>query len=134
MIDAYVLDTSMAIEWIFPTEDSAEATAAFDRLGQAHAYVPHLWRFEMMNVITRLYRRGAVSKAELPRLLTDSLGIADGVIDEGWPRDIVELAAAHQLSAYDATFLSAALFADLPLATMDAALRRAAGEVGVPLA
>lgn len=133
----YILDSSMAIEWIIPSADPDEAdasAAAFERLSEGRALVPHLWRFEVMNVITRMYRRGDITKAELPRLLTDAFSLVDGFTDEGWPKDVVELAAAHHLSGYDAAYLSAAMFAELPLATLDASLRRAAVEAGVALA
>lgn len=134
MSDAYILDTSMAIEWLFPAQDDDDAARAYDRLAERPALAPHLWRFEMMNVIARMHRKGAVTKAELPRLLTDAFNLVDGCADEGWPRDIVELSAAHGLSGYDAAFLNAAIFAELPLATLDASLIRAASETGVALA
>ena len=133
----YILDSSMAIEWVVPSADADEvhtAVAAFERLSEGRAIVPHLWRFEILNVITRMYRRGDITKAELPRLLTDVFSLVDGFADEGWPKDIVELAAVHELSGYDASYLSAAMLAELPLATLDASLRRAAMEAGVALA
>jgi predicted nucleic acid-binding protein len=40
---------------------------------------------------------------------------------------------AHQLTSYDAIYLDLAVRRDLPLATLDAALRKAAGNLGVKL-
>ena len=43
------------------------------------------------------------------------------------------MARLHQLSAYDAAYLELALRQSLPLATLDASLKRAAEAAGVPL-
>lgn len=52
------------------------------------------------------------------------------VVDEGSPDAVIEL-AAQSLSAYDATYLHAAMIMGEPLATLDAALIKAARRVGV---
>ena len=44
---------------------------------------------------------------------------------------IAELARTHQLSAYDASYLELAIRRNLPLASLDAALVRAAKRAGV---
>ena len=44
------------------------------------------------------------------------------------------LAAEYKLTAYDAAYLELALRRDLPLATLDSDLRRAAKKAGVALA
>lgn len=130
----YVLDASMAVEWLMASDPESAALSAYERLREHQPIAPHLFRYEIMNVVARLHRDGAITKAELPRLLSDAFSLPEAWADEGWPKDIVELAAAHRLSAYDATYLNAAIFAELPLATCDAALIRAANEVGVPIA
>ena len=43
----------------------------------------------------------------------------------------LELARTHQLSVYDAMYLELAMRLQLPLATLDRALRSAAGTVGI---
>jgi len=47
--------------------------------------------------------------------------------------DLPQLAQRHQLTNYDAAYLALAAATSLPLATNDAALRRAAAAAGVPL-
>jgi predicted nucleic acid-binding protein len=47
--------------------------------------------------------------------------------------DILSLARAQELSAYDAAYLHVAITHGLPLATLDEALRRAAAACGVAL-
>jgi predicted nucleic acid-binding protein len=48
-------------------------------------------------------------------------------------RQALTTARAYQLSAYDSVYLDLALRAKLPLATLDLALRKAAGKAGVEL-
>jgi predicted nucleic acid-binding protein len=52
--------------------------------------------------------------------------------DHAWTT-ILEIAAAHELTVYDAAYLELSLRAALPLATLDDALQRAAGTIGVVL-
>jgi predicted nucleic acid-binding protein len=51
--------------------------------------------------------------------------------DRAWG-DVLSLARAHRLSAYDAAYLELAHRRHLPLATMDDKLKAAASAVGVP--
>lgn len=46
---------------------------------------------------------------------------------------LLQLARAHELTCYDAAFLELAMRLQLPLATSDHALIRAAADAGVPL-
>jgi predicted nucleic acid-binding protein len=47
--------------------------------------------------------------------------------------DTLNLARGHQLTAYDAAYLELAIRRNLPLATMDAELKKAARAVGVEI-
>jgi predicted nucleic acid-binding protein len=53
------------------------------------------------------------------------------IVEEGDPEAIVNLALAHDLSAYDATYLQVAMISGEPLATLDRRLQEAAVAVGV---
>jgi predicted nucleic acid-binding protein len=93
--------------------------------------VPALWRYEVMNVITRWQRQGEFTPAEAARVLSDALQLPFAVVEEGSPDAIVEAAKSHGLSAYDATYLRVAMVTGEPLATLDKSLIRAASAVGV---
>ncbi len=126
----FVLDASLALEW-FAAGASTEVLAKRSLLDDHVAVVPTLWRFEVMNAVTTWRRRGDISHADCAVLLHDIMQIPFGTVDEGDPELVVSLASAHGLSAYDATYLRVAMITGDPLATLDAALKRVANEVGV---
>lgn len=67
-------------------------------------------------------------------MLLKSLPIAiDGETAARAWADTMHLARAHNLSAYDATYLELAIRRGLPLACLDGKLKAAAVAVGVPL-
>lgn len=84
-----------------------------------------------MNVLTTWQRRKSVSRAGAAHILSDVMRLPIAVIDEGSPEAVIDLAVAQKLSAYDATYLHAAMIVGEPLATLDAALIKAARSVGV---
>ncbi|MFZ4497669.1 MAG: type II toxin-antitoxin system VapC family toxin [Candidatus Nanopelagicales bacterium] len=126
----FVLDASLALEW-FAVGASTEVLAKRSLLDDHVAVVPTSWRFEVMNAVTTWRRRGDISHADCAVLLHDIMQIPFGTVDEGDPELVVSLASAHGLSAYDATYLRVAMITGDPLATLDAALKRVANEVGV---
>lgn len=126
----FILDTSMAMEWFA----DAPAPGALERrslLDDHVALVPHLWRFEVMNVVNIWRRRQIVSEAEGAWILREAMQVPFAIVDEGDPETIVTLALAHDLSTYDATYLHVAMTTGEPLATLDRGLQRAAESVGV---
>lgn len=127
---AFVLDASLAMEW-FSRDPSASAMAKTSLFDDRVAVVPALWRYEVMSVITRWQRQGEITAAEAALLLSDALTLPFAVVEEGGAEAVVDAAIAHSLSAYDATYLRAAMVSGEPLATLDKSLIRAAAAVGV---
>jgi predicted nucleic acid-binding protein len=130
-VRAFILDASLALEW-FTSNASPQVLAKRELLDTRVALVPHIWRFEVMNVVTRWLRRGDISEAGATLILNDVLALPFAIVDEGDPELVVSLATAHDLSAYDAAYLRAAMITGEPLATLDSALLRAADTAGVP--
>ena len=126
----FVLDASLALEW-FSAEASGAALEKRSLLDNRVAVVPALWRYEVMSAITRWQRQSKVTAAEAALLLSNALQLPFAVVEEGSPDSVVEAAIAHGLSAYDATYLRAAMVTGEPLATLDTSLIRAAAAVGV---
>lgn len=127
---AFVLDASLALEW-FTADASRTALAKRALFDDRVAVVPHLWRFEVMNVLTTWQKNKAVSRAQAAHILSDVMRLPFAVVEEGSPEAVIELAVAQRLSAYDATYLHTAMTMGEPLATLDAALIKAAQRVGV---
>lgn len=129
-----VVDSSVALNWVMPDEDRTMTEALMDGIASSGAVVPPLFRIEVGNSllvgvrrrrITADYIAKALDLLEQLPLLTD-VGCAEHV----W-QTTIELAAAYDLSLYDATYLESAIRLDLPLATLDTRLADAAGTAGV---
>lgn len=136
MGSTFVLDASVTMGFCFMDEASDYADAILQRLQQEEACVPPIWELEVANVLVQAERRGRLAPAEVARFL-DLLGALPIQILE-LPtgrvlRELRSLARERDLSVYDACYLDLAMRAALPLATVDAALVRAAQQVGVPI-
>lgn len=132
----FVLDNSIAMAWSFEDEASDYADAALDRLAQTSALVPVLWPLEVANALLMGERRKRSTEAETRRWLAilASLPIAvDPDSNANAWSDTLTLARGHGLTAYDAAYLELAIRRDLPLATIDKKLKKAAEAVGARL-
>jgi len=135
-LSGFVLDSSVALSWCFGDERTAALEALESRLLNETAVVPGHWLYEVPNVLVLAKRRGRVTAAKRAQLLADFL---DQPIEVEPPESsrvfgaVAELAAAHQLTVYDAAYLELAMRRGLPLATLDRELRRAAESSDVPL-
>lgn len=136
-MNALVLDASMALEWFFPSPDvreSSDALAKRELANDAPLVVPHIWRFEILNFLSRQRRLGKLSEGESVAIATDLLALPLAIVDEGDPATVLALAADQSLTAYDASYLSAALQGNWALLTFDRNLGMAAERMGVTLA
>ena len=129
-MNAFVLDASLALEW-FTTTASSQAQAKRALFEVRVAIVPHLWRFEVMNVIATWQRRRLITRAQGVYLLGEILSLPFAVVDEGSQEAIVSLAVDQGLSGYDASYLHIAMVSGQPLATLDHELIKAAKKLGV---
>lgn len=131
-----VLDSSAALAWVYMEERSEAIAAVLDRVTEGGAWVPALWRLEVANVLEMGVRRGRNDAAfrdatladfELLPIQTDAETGA-----QAW-RATLRLAERHRLTVYDAAYLEVAMRRGLPLASLDRALRAAAGAEDVVL-
>lgn len=131
-----VLDTSVTLAWLHSDERSADIESVFDRVVASSAWVPGLWRLEVANALTMGVRSKRITAEFRQQSLADLalLDIATDVDTDAmaWTRT-VRLADQHRLTVYDAAYLELAQRLVLPLATLDAALRRAATSLSLPL-
>jgi predicted nucleic acid-binding protein len=137
VIRSFVADASVAIAWVHPGQATAATVAMLDAIATgATLEVPALWSLEVANALIVLQRRRKLTEDERQTAL-------------GWLRRLPlrtdqeaaliafsrlsELAAAHDLSVYDAVYLELAQRRRLMLGCKDGPLRKAAGRVGVHL-
>jgi predicted nucleic acid-binding protein len=129
-----VLDSSVALAWLFRDEQSDTVLAIFDRVVKSGAVVPSLWRLEVANGLQMAVRRGRINSAFRDSSLKDlnELDIAtDSETDVHAWKESVNLADQFQLTLYDASYLELAQRRALPLASRDHALHRAASLLGL---
>ena len=130
----FVLDASIAASWCFDDENERVADIAFDMLEAGYvAIAPLQFWFEVRNVVLVGLRRSRLTPDGMISALAriDSATVAYDPLPES--SRIVMLARRHRLSFYDAAYLELAKRENMPLATLDQALARAATAEGVPL-
>ena len=124
-----VLDSSITMAWVYSDETTAAVKEVFDLLSQGGGWVPGLWRLEVANVLQMGVRRKRHAADFRDATLADLAQLpiqVDGETDQQAWGATLHLATRHQLTLYDAAYLELALRRNLPLATLDQDLRRAA--------
>jgi predicted nucleic acid-binding protein len=128
-----VLDPSLALSWYFEDERTADADAVLDRVVEEGAVVPALWRLEIANGLQMALRRKRVDAAFRDNALAELAAMAisvDGETDAHAWSTTLRLSDQFRLTVYDAAYLELARRRQLPLATLDQALRAAAQAAG----
>ena len=130
----YVIDASTALGFVFPDEDDDRGGRLLATLAQDALSVPAIWYVEVLNGLIQAQRRKRIGDAAVDRGIA-CFGLLDIRLDAGEP-DMLAIrgvADAHKLTAYEATYLELAVRKQLPLATNDSALAKAAKARGVKL-
>lgn len=132
---AFVLDASVAVAWVVPSQANEYASRIRLRAKREPFHVPAVFPAEVSNVIIALERRSilsaqgaAAAAGVLSRLepIVHALGLSVA--------ELRQLANRYDLSAYDAAYLALALELRLPVACGDRPLKRALSRAGVKLA
>ncbi|MFZ0284375.1 MAG: type II toxin-antitoxin system VapC family toxin [Terriglobales bacterium] len=134
----FVVDASVSLSWFVDRPVSLYAVQVKQELlAGAQAVVPSLWHAEMANGLIVAERKRVLTASDVSDCLRDlEILQAHAIETSSRPttlRQALTLARAFQLSAYDALYLDAARAEELPLATLDRALRDAAPRAGVEL-
>jgi predicted nucleic acid-binding protein len=129
-----VLDSSATLAWVYSDEITEPIRQDFNLVGENGAWVPALWKLEVANVLEMGARRGRHDAAFRDSTLAD-LALLPISVDTETDRQAwgatLQLSERHRLTLYDAAYLELALRRGLPLASLDADLRRAAQAEGV---
>jgi predicted nucleic acid-binding protein len=126
--NAIVCDASVLASIIFYDHncDQARALTRSRRL-----LASRILRYEMAQVAVRkALCTPDDSVSQVLKAFEASLRVPVRLVDPDWP-NVVRLALAHGLSAYDASYLQVALSLRLPLATLDKRLARVAEKLGL---
>jgi predicted nucleic acid-binding protein len=133
----FVADASVAVGWVHPAQATSQTAAMLDAIADgATLEVPALWPLEVANALLVLVRRRKLAEIERQEALGWLRGLRVRIDHDGaslaWSR-LSELAVAHQLSVYDASYLELASRRKLVLGCKDGPLRQAAKHAGVSL-
>jgi predicted nucleic acid-binding protein len=131
-----VVDSSVTMTWFLPDERTAESQKLLDATGQHGAVVPSIWPIEVANAFLLAERRKRILVEHRVRAVETILALPIEIDSETSLQSfgpIFELASQFRLNAYDACYLELARRRELPLATLDGDLRKAAEAAGVPL-
>ena len=129
-----VLDASATLAWVYSDEIAEPIRHVFNLVGENGAWVPGLWKLEVAHILEMGARRGRHDAAFRNSTLAD-LALLPIRVDietdrQAWGATL-QLSERHRLTLYHAAYLELALRRRLPLASLDADLRRAAQAEGV---
>jgi predicted nucleic acid-binding protein len=129
-----ILDCSIVMAWCFADESTPETVLVQDRLAAEAAVVPGHWFLEVTNVLAMAEKRNRISADDALQFI-QLLSCLDIQVDEEASRrafdHILPLCRTHGLTSYDAAYLDLQLRWQLPLASLDDALRKAATSLGM---
>jgi predicted nucleic acid-binding protein len=132
-----VLDASVSLAWCFEDESAALPERVLDVLETGtEMLAPSIWPLEVANALLIAERRKRITNAEATAFLQRISKLP--ILVEPIPpsrafEHILPVARQYQLTEYDAAYVELALREALPLATLDAKLRRAARSAGLTL-
>lgn len=130
---AFVIDASIVAASILPDEHSALSDAAIDRVPIEPVFAPSLFWHEVRNILVTAERRQRLAPGEADAHLRDLRLIGIRIAPDLADADVLALARAQDLTAYDAAYLALAAHEQIPIATLDNDIRRSAPKVGVGL-
>jgi predicted nucleic acid-binding protein len=129
----FVVDASVVGAWLLPDESHPIAEHALRQLAVETAIAPALLWFELRNMLVVNERRGRLDAAKTSQALRLLKSLPISTVAELDEDLLMRLARTHRLTVYDAAYLELALRRRLALATLDAALARAASAEAVPM-
>ena len=124
---AFVVDCSVCLPWYIRDEANQFCDRLSRALADSEVWVPSLWRPEFVSSVVNAERRKRMTAEQRRIVLANAAGLPLRVDYDTPPVvELGELAAAHELTPYDAVYFELARRLKLPLATLDAALIKAA--------
>ncbi len=128
----FVLDNSVTSGWYLEDQATGYSEAIAERLCDDRAIVPALWELEFSNVLRKACLRHRMNAVAAHAVAAQVASLPIEVDRQGVPpAELLGLSLRFGLSSYDASYLALALRLQLPIATLDGALRDAALSSGI---
>jgi len=135
-VKEFVLDALVALGWLVDDPSSPYARHVQKRMVDgARAIVPVHWQLEIANAILSAARR-KILRRQTAEVLSDIAALLAFLETDDLPDDIgtvVNTGQHHQLTAYDAAYITLAARRNLPLATEDRAMMSASRQLKIPI-
>ena len=129
-----IVDASAAASWLLASQATTAASHLLDRLDDFDTAAPHVFQWEIGNLLVRQARRAPNFSLNEAFALLDSFGIALAPpTGRETVRALAGIAAARGLSLFDAGYLWLALQTDGAVASRDGDLLAAATAAGLPV-
>ena len=129
-----VLDASMALSFVLADEFTRESEHAHSTIAADGAVVPALWEYEVLNGLRSAERRGRITEAAITNALQGLSGLRIETHRQSVDRpQVLAIANRLDLTVYDASYVWVAMQTNLPLATLDSKLGKAAAAAGIAL-
>ena len=122
----------MTLNWFLDESVNPKSTFVLENISQYEVFVPPIWNLEVRDGLLMAERRSRITEDRLQERLQDLIKLPIDSDTDSNLEDAFTLARTHRLSFYDATYFELAMRRDIPLATLDNALDRAATAEGLP--
>ncbi len=133
---AVVIDNSVVMSWCFEDESNQYTDNVLESLKYVRAIVPIIWPLEVGNVLVVAERKGRlryIDCIQFWELLSELPIDVEDQTSEKVMMNVYTLAREAQLSTHDASYLELAIRKNLPLATLDKALLKAARKFDIEI-
>jgi len=129
MSPSFVIDASVILAWHDPRENNSYADGILDCLEKETAITPPLCCLEVNNILRLFEKKELITALDLEKAVAfmDCLPILRDriAVDFSMPL-VLNLSRAYELTMYDACYLELAVRLNLPLASLDSDLIKAA--------
>ena len=133
---SFVLDASTVLVWGLDEPDAESAVPVIRSLSTTRAHVPSLWHYEVTNALIMAERRKRLDRKVADKLLDWMLKLpieVDVTTGDQLAARLIDIARTRGLTTYDSAYVELALRFNIPIATHDAKLRKAAVAAGVEI-
>lgn len=138
-MNEFVLDSSVAIRWALQDGSDSDrdyADKVLDSLSNASALVPALWYTETIHVLRCAESDGKIGESAITAIVYQ-FGLlpihCDTVSARAIQLAVGAISREFKISGYDAQYLELALRKNIPIATLDKDLCKAAKKAGVAI-
>lgn len=121
-----VVDASITVGWLLIEEEAASTRDLYDQVLRSGLAAPAIFKIEVANALRSALRRKTITLNGRDEALAAFTRMT--IYDDEQPSlaDIVAVSDRHDLTVYDASYVALAKLRVLPIATLDAAMARAA--------